>query len=315
MKKSDLIKAKKHDMVLGGLNIHIWRQIWDYSPEKDSEIRNLLEVLNRQHSNGIQKQGFIERLGAFWDRKINFHLDAIWSEIRCRQLGSGERKMFIEKVHEVGKLIELAVEEMESVEFYRNSVSFFSVLDHHLYFQSLLSFLEDPFKEGEARIISSTLTDGGYGIIKIGIEQQVEPAHVVIKPLNKLADDDDMGHMMRHDGFVETYSAGRMVVAGWNLSITETEEGEYFAPIEDMLLELGGCPLGLVFNSKILREGEGYNAVEKSCKHCWKKDYCPGNDVMRAWTLGSLAKKLHFAWEHRNDVLKVIPAFERSCLE
>ncbi|EKD58493.1 MAG: hypothetical protein ACD_56C00113G0002 [uncultured bacterium] len=317
MKNSALIKARKHGIALGGLNIHIWRRIWDYSPEKDSEIRRLLEVLNRQHPEGIQKQGFIERLGAFWDRKITFHLDSIWSEIRCKQLSNDKRKMYLEKVHEVQRLMDFAVAEMKSIESCKNAANFMCDLDHRLYLKTLISFLKDPFDEGEARIISNTLADGewGYETLKIGIEDQVDPTHIVIKPLHELSDDDDMGHMMRHDGIIDIYPAGRIVIDGWNFPIMETEEGEFFAPIEDMLVEFGGCPLGLVFDSKILRGGEGYNPVEKSCKHCWKKDYCPGSDVMRAWTLGSLAKKLHFAWEHRNDVLKVVPGFEKKLLE
>jgi hypothetical protein len=318
MKTNKLVKRemhKPHRRGKGNLAVYILRKIYDYEPSQDMEIRRLLAVMASQ-TNEAWAQGFVERLAAFWEAKITYHLDAIWRAIRDKTLTVEERQTQAEAAAEVGQLIDFAVREMQSLTVYKHAESFLGSARLRLHLETLENHLEDPPLPSEARLTNRPYSEGESQLViqKIGPAEQKAVKDAIIKPLPQLDDDDLCGWQLRSAGFVGGWPAGRLVVAGWNLPVVETEEGEFIVPIEQMLIDFGGCPLGLVYDSRQWRQGLGYNARGKSCTHCWKKDFCPGNEYLRAWSLGELAMKLQFAWQHRHDILTVIPEFRQKLI-
>lgn len=311
-KEARFVKAAKKRT---GLFFHIFHLIEDYSPESDAEILRLLAICKERSSNGIDSQWFVERLTEFWDMKINFHIDAIWNQIRNRELTSKEKGDFLSAAKNVEKLINFAVGQMRSLDCYENAESFLSSRSLRSYLHSVVSFLEDSLGQDEARIFDERdLSISDAKIIRISTVKQLGAEVIIIPKLPELAEDDHMGHALRNAGWLNSWPLGRVIVDGWNLPLIENEGGELLVPIEKMLSEMGGCPIGFVYDSKNRRHGEGYNMHEKSCRHCWKKEYCPGNRCLEARSFSEIVEKLHLAWICRDDIQKVIPEFRNKTL-
>lgn len=302
-------KAIKASRKRGNLFFHSLAQIEDYHPDKDAKIRQLLVAVRRIVPDGVQSQGFIERLAFYWKMKITFHLDEIWHAIRMRELTGVERESYLDAAKRVGDLIEFARNELRSQTYFPRAETW---LDSglELYLASLFSYLEDPIELNEARVIDFESYDNRKPVIsKIPEAEQAEPSTLIIKPLPELDEDDLMGQQLRDMDLISGWPIGRMMVAGWNLDLVELENGELLTPIESMLIEFGGCPRGWVYDSRERYHPAGYNATEKSCKHCWKKEFCPGTGELRMRSLGGLAAKLRYAWLHRHDIESVFPKF------
>lgn len=292
------------------LFLYSWSRLEDYDPGQDAEIRQLLLAIKRIVPEGVDCQPYVERLSFYWRMKINNFLDEIWKAVRLRELSASEKQDYQTKIDQVNGMIDSAKSELKAT-YFPSAQDWLDSGNWKLYLDALSSYLNDPLQPNEARVIDYFFENctRQVKIQKILEPEQVEPESILIKPLRKLKGDDLMGHELRSMDIIDSWPAGRIIVAGWNLPIIELEDGQFLTPIDAMLIEFGGCPLGLVYDSQERFNPEGYSSKEKSCKHCWR-NFCPGNDGFRAWTLGDLARKLRFAWNHRHGILKVFPQFE-----
>ncbi|MDO8240517.1 MAG: hypothetical protein Q7T51_00835 [Candidatus Moranbacteria bacterium] len=311
-------------VMFGGILVslpHFYSRMWElirqYKPELDSEIREMLAIMEKEERDISRRQGYTERLSSYWKMKIQFILNEVWSRIRDGQLSEQDRQEAVLILDAVDGLINLAKEEVKSSWSWQGAGGFFQDNDFRYFIETLRSFLENPPEEGVARIFSEYPNEdsGTREVSEIAIEDQLDPDIIMIPALPIIDDDDLMGQQLRAADLIGGCGGGRIIVNGWNLPIIELENGEVGVPIDKMLAEFGGCPKGLVFNGIHSGIDMGYSLQERACWHCCQRTFCPGGELLRAWSLPGLARKLRLAWMHRNNIQLAIPLFDSKMLE
>ncbi len=283
--------------------------IRNYSPEKEDEINDLLEILQGE----IPEEGtdwiFLEKLSEFWRAKMQFYLDETWGFLCKRIEDNLSNKFILSAINKISQIAKEGQREFEKNLKPKQVGRFFSASRYDINVFQLQSHFDDPPLPGEIRFIVKEFLDEMekswlYKVVKIDESDKGRDLKNVT-PKEEISDEFPMAQVLQDMGLVLHRNLGRIAFEEWNLPLIETEKKQIGVPVEELLVLFGGCPYGRVSDHDKGIFNKGFNIKDRHCE-CPLRFSCIGCELVSAGTLGAFAKQLRIIKKGKAELWKFL---------